>query len=136
MTTKQLATKLEIKSWDENPYQELAEGRKLTHANVVLGGDKDGATLDGVFTALMYYRPDGTSTYVGLMHLAGRLGDEEGTFVLRGTGTFDGTSARIEFVVVAGSGTGDLASITGTSESVSTHDDYPFFPLALSYSLE
>jgi len=33
------------------------------------------------------------------------------------------------------SGTGGLAGITGTCTSESTHADYPFMPLALSYRL-
>jgi hypothetical protein len=38
--------------------------------------------------------------------------------------------------VVPGSGTGELAGISGTGTSVSTHDDYPFMPLTLRYEVE
>jgi hypothetical protein len=37
--------------------------------------------------------------------------------------------------VVSGSGTGQLSGISGTCESVSTHADYPFMPLSLTYEL-
>jgi hypothetical protein len=133
MTTK-LDTKLEIKSWDEQPYREAADGSKFTRAEVVLAGTGDGLT-DGAFEALMYHRPDGTSSYVTLMQITGELGGRSGGFVLQGRGTYDGTTARGESAVVPGSGTGELAGISGTGVSVSTHADYPFMPLTLSYDL-
>ena len=34
-----------------------------------------------------------------------------------------------------GSGTGELAGISGSADSSSTHDDYPHMPLTLSYDL-
>jgi hypothetical protein len=37
--------------------------------------------------------------------------------------------------VVEGSGTGQLAGLTGTADSVSTHDDYPFMPLTRKYDI-
>jgi hypothetical protein len=133
MTTR-LDTKFEIKSWDEQTYREAADGGKFTRAEVVLAGTGDGLT-DAAFDALMYYRPDGTTSYVTLMQITGELGGRPGGFVLHGRGTYDGTTARGESAVVAGSGTGELAGISGTCVSVSTHDDYPFMPLTLSYDL-
>ncbi len=131
-----LETKLEIKSWDEKPYRELEDGRKFTRADVVLAGSEDGVDVNATWEALMYYAADGSSTYVCLMHITGRLGDRSGSFVLQGSGTYDGQQARTESVLVAGSGTGELAGVTGTSESVSTHEDYPFMPLTLKYDVE
>jgi hypothetical protein len=126
--------RFEIKSWDEKPVRELSDGRKVTRAAVVLAGDPDGL-VDGFFEAVMYYRPDGTSSYVSLMHLEGTLDGRSGGFVLQGLGTYDGTQARGESFIVSGSGTGDLARITGSSLSVSTHEDYPHMPLTLTYDL-
>ena len=68
-----------------------------------------------------------------LMHVTGILGGRAGTFVLQGQGTYDGTTARGESFVVPGSGTGELTGITGSGESVSTHNDYPFMPFTLKY---
>jgi hypothetical protein len=128
---KTLDTKLEIKSWDEKPYRELADGQKYTRADVVHNHD----SLDAASESLMYYAPDGSTTYVGLMHISGNLDGKSGSFALRSTGTYDGTTARTEYVIVPGSGTGELAGITGTGESVSTHDDYPNMPFKLRYEL-
>jgi len=134
MTTR-LKTKLEIKSWDEKPYREFDDGRKLTRARVELVGSEDGAELEASWEALLYYAVDGTSTYVGQMHATGRLGDRSGSFVMQGTGTFDGKRAHIESTVVPGSGTDELVGLTGTSEHVSTHDDYPFWPITMEYDI-
>ncbi len=130
-----LETKFEIKSWDEKPYRELPDGRKFTEARVALVAAGPGVEGEATFDGLMYYNTDGTSSYVTLMQVVGRLGDREGSFVLTGSGTFDGTEARGESTVVPGSGTGELAGLRGTSSSVSTHADYPFMPLTLDYEV-
>ncbi|WIM99788.1 DUF3224 domain-containing protein [Actinoplanes oblitus] len=128
MTTT-LATTFEIKSWDEKPYRERADGTKLARAEVVLAGGEQ--LTEGAFEALLYYRADGTSTYVTLMSLAGTLDGRTGTVVLAGEGTFDGTTARGEFRVI--DATGELSGLTGTATSSSTHGDYPWMPLTLAY---
>ncbi|HEY7174610.1 MAG TPA: DUF3224 domain-containing protein [Micromonosporaceae bacterium] len=130
-----IETRMKIESWDEKPFREFADGSKVTRAAVELGGSDDGLR-SGSMDALMYYRPDGTTAFVALMRLDGDFGGRSGEVVLQGNGTFDGTIASSESVVVAGSTTGDLAGMTGTAESVSTHADYPFMPLTLRYDFE
>ena len=131
---KTTEARLKIESWDEKPYRELGEGDKLTRADVLLSGPDDGLT-SAIFEALMFYRADGTSTYVTLMHITGTLDGRRGSFVLQGQGTYDGKTACGESHVVEGSGTGELAGLGGTCESASTHDDYPFMPLTLKYDI-
>ncbi len=130
--TKKLETRLEIISWDENPYRELPDGRKFTRAEVQLKGT-GGELASGAFEALMYYRPDGTGTYVTLMSVSGTLDGRTGEFVLQGEGTYDGTTAEIRYRVVEG--TGELAGLTGQGTSRSTHADYPHMPLTVEYDL-
>ena len=129
-----LTTKLEIKSWDEKPYREFDDGRKFTKADVTLAGTGDGIDA-GSFEAIMFYRADGISAYVSVMQLSGSLGGQFGSFVLRGNGDYDGTSARGEMEIVEGSGTGGCAGIAGSATSVSTHADYPYMPLEITYSI-
>ncbi len=131
---KIVEAKLKIESWDEKPYRDLGDGAKLTRADVLLSGPDDGLT-SATFAALMFYRADGTSTYVTLMHITGTLNGRSGSFVLQGHGTYDRKTARGESHVVEGSGTGELAGLSGTCESVSTHDDYPFMPITLKYDI-
>ena len=128
-------TRLQIASWDERPYRQLDDGSKFTKADVVLTGGGDGIT-EGTFEALLYYRPDGTSSYVTLMQVTANLGGRSGTFALRGEGSYDGTTARVLSSVIDGSQTGDLAGLAATIESVSTQADYPFMPMTVSYSIE
>src|SRR4051812_30132750 len=93
MTTT-LKTKLEIKSWDEKPYREFDDGRKFTRAEVELGPADgiDSATFD----AVMFYGADGTSSYASLMMITGTIDGKSGSFVLRGSGGYDGTTAVSE----------------------------------------
>jgi len=129
---KTLETKLQITNWDEKPYRELPDGRKFTHAEVTLGGSGEGIA-SAAFEALMYYRADGTGTYVTLMSLDATLDGRAGGIVLQGEGTYDGTTAQIRYRVVEA--TGELAGLTGSGTSRSTHADYPYLPLALDYDL-
>jgi len=129
-----LTTKMRIASWDESPVEEFGDGSKLTRAQVRLSGGEAGLT-SGSAGMLAYYRPDGTSSFVTVMRLTGVLDGRAGSFVLRGEGAFDGTTASGRMTVVAGSGTGGLAGLSGACESVSTHADYPFMPLTLAYDL-
>lgn len=132
MTTT-LETKLEIGSWDEQPYREFDDGRKFTRAEVTLKG-ADGLESAG-YEGLMYYAADGTSSYVTAMQITGTLDGRSGSFVLQGSGSYDGTTATGTSQIVPGSGTDELAGISGSATSSSTHDDYPFMPLTLTYDL-
>ena len=129
-----LTTKMQIASWDESPVEEFGDGSKLTRAQVRLSGGKERLT-SGSMGMLAYYRPDGTSSFVTVMRVTGVLDGWAGSFWLRGEGAFDGTTASGRMTVVAGSGTGGLAGLSGAGESVSTHADYPFMPLTLAYDL-
>jgi hypothetical protein len=131
MTTEDV--RLTIRSWDEQPYRELPGGRVLKSAEVVLGGD--GEPLEGTWRALLYYNPDGTSAFTGVLPVSGSLGGRAGSFVLAGRGTFDGTTAEMGLEIIPGSGTGDLDGIKGRAEHASTHADYPHFPLLLTYEI-
>lgn len=123
--------RLDIKSWDEKPYQELADGRVLKTAEVVLAA----SSITGTWRALLYYAADGTSTFTGIMATTATLNERTGTFVLIGQGRYDGTTAHMTLEIVPGSGTDGLAGITGFAEHTSTHADTPQWPLTLTYDL-
>src|SRR5262245_9271528 len=110
----------ELASWDEATYQELETGGKLTRASVrqQFTGDVRG---DGAVEWLMYSNADGTARFVGWQHVDGAVGDTKGTFVLETEGDFDGGSAVGRWTVVAGSGTGGLAGLTGTGRFEAPH---------------
>lgn len=66
----------------------------------------------------------GVGTYVALETFAGRLGDREGGFAYAHSATTLGSDRRDElFVIVPGSGVGDLAGISGSGGLAVDSDD-------------
>ena len=108
-----------VASWDESTYQDLSEGAKLTKAAVTFGmeGDISGkATWD----ALMCYRADGTAVFTGIQRIEGELAGVDGSFVVLADGEYADGEARSRWQVISGTGTGGLAGLTGSGESVAT----------------
>ena len=101
-----------ITSWDEEPFDEPENGPKLTRAHVrrSFHGDLSGT---GNLMYLMTHLDTGAS-FIGLEKVVGILGGRTGSFVLRHTGSYDGEKATSEYEVVPGSGTGELAGLSGT----------------------
>lgn len=123
----------EIASWDEATYQELDGGRKLTRASVRqrFSGGLDG---EGGVEWLMCYGADGTARFVGMQYVDGSLEGQRGSFVLETVGDFDGKRAKGLWVVVDGSGTGDLAGVRGEGEFEAPMGASPTF--VLEYDIE
>ena len=102
-----------IVSWDEEPFDEPEDGPKLTRAHVTKSfhGDLSGT---GNLMYVMVHLDSGTASFSGFEKVVGSLGGRSGSFVLRHTGSYDGAKARAEYEVVPGSGTGELAGLSGT----------------------
>jgi hypothetical protein len=109
-----------IASWDEKPYDEMEGGPKLTRASVVKAftGDIEG---EGKLEYLMVYRTGDSASFVGLERVKGRVGERSGSFVFLHRGTFEGTVAKDTWVVVPGSGTGDLRGLRGEVHFAAGH---------------
>lgn len=120
-----------VASWDEETYEELENGGKLTRAAVTQAftGDIDG---EGAVQWLMSYRSDGTAHFVGLQRIQGTLGEHTGGFVLETVGEFDGRAAKATWAVVPGSGSAGLERIRG--EGTFTAD--PKGSFELDYELD
>jgi hypothetical protein len=106
-----------VASWEEDTYHDLAGKEKLTKARMGfrLSGDLEG---DLVSDALMYYREDGTAEYTGLQRFSGRIGGRSGACIMVADGGYDGGEARSTWRVIPGSGSGDLAGLEGSGNSV------------------
>jgi Protein of unknown function (DUF3224) len=118
MTTQAKGT-FTVSAWDENTYQELEHGAKLTKAHVTFGLDGD-IKGEGGWEAVMSYQPDGTAVFTGFQLTTGTLGGKQGSFVLRADGTFAGGQARTYWQVVDGSATGELKGLRGSGTAVTT----------------
>lgn len=102
-----------VVGWDEEPYDESADGPKLSRVHVkrIFNGDLTGT---GNLMLTMAYLDSGNVLFTGFEKVVGSLGGRTGSFVLRHTGVHDGQGATAEHDVVAGSGTGALAGLAGT----------------------
>jgi Protein of unknown function (DUF3224) len=121
-----------VKAWDESPFQELADGTKLTKAKMTFdfGGD---VTAEGVSDTVMYYRADGTAVYTGLQRMVGAVAGRDGSFVLQADGEFAAGEARTRWQIIEGSGTGDLAGLRGSGLAVAASS--PGGSFSLDYDL-
>ena len=99
----------------EETYLERENG-KLTRAGGTqqFTGEFEGT---GSVDWLMCYR-DGGADFVGMQLVEGTLAGRRGSFVLSATGAYEGTTSTMRLEIVAGSGTGQLAGISGSAEFV------------------
>ncbi len=123
----------EVTSWNEDPYEELDGGGKLTRASVEQTFDGDIAG-DGAVQWLMSYRSDGTAHFVGLQRVKGSVGDRAGSFLLETAGEFDGKEANGSWSVIAGSGTADLEGLRGTGTFRAPHGSKASFELEYEFA--
>ncbi|MGW8066392.1 DUF3224 domain-containing protein [Streptomyces ziwulingensis] len=104
------------KSWDEKPLTPEGVTPKLHRAEVgnAYRGDME-TEVSTVEYLLVYPEQDGAPvTFLGLEHITTTLGGRSGGFVLRHEGTFADGTVKADLTVVAGSGSGELAGLTGT----------------------
>lgn len=112
--SRALTGPFDVTGWDETTYDSPAEGPALLRATVrkhfdgVLAGDSV-AELLGTGAG-----DGGGRGYVVCERFVGTIDGRAGTVVLQHGGLTDGRSAETFGHVVPGSGTGELAGLTGT----------------------
>jgi hypothetical protein len=121
----------DVKSWNEETYEELDDGGKLTRAVVeqTFTGDIVG---EGAVQWLMSYRGDGTAHFLGLQRVRGVLDGRSGTFLMETSGEFDGAEAHGTWTVVAG--TGELEGLRGTGGFRAPHGSHATWELDVGFA--
>ena len=129
--SREAQARFSIRGWDEKTWDGRSarevQGAKLTHAEVTYRYEGD---VEGTSTVhyLMHYREDGTGQFTALERFDGTVHGRAGGFVLQHSGTFDGMQVSGILAILAGSGTGELAGISGEARvDIAGHQEsYPF----------
>ncbi len=112
--------------WDEKPYDQGPSAMRMTKASVeyTYHGGIEGV---GLTEYVMFYQEfnasnphAATATYVGLTRFKGTMNGKSGSVVLEERGSFAGGTARTTVTILPGSGTGELAGISGSGASTAT----------------
>jgi hypothetical protein len=110
----------EIKEWSDSVWDD-APGAKLGRARLrkVFHGEIEGTSVAEILTA----HTDTPAAYVGLERLAVSVHGKTGTFVLHhNAGALPDGRPSASWTIVAGSGTGALAGISGSGQ-ITRHPD-------------
>ena len=133
-----IVSRFEVTGWDAEPYGESGDGPLLSEAQVVkrYHGNLD---AEGRARVLMCRAsadgPLANAGYIASEQVTGSLDGREGTFVMQHWGIAEeGAPPRTAGHVVPGSGTGDLAGLSGTLEIAVGEDGT--HTLSLEYRIE
>jgi Protein of unknown function (DUF3224) len=110
--TREITAEFEVTGWDQTTYDEPADGPPLARATVrkTFRGALDGTSVAEV---LLTGGADGRG-YVASERFTGSIDGRRGTVVLQHGGLDDGGTPRTFGSVVPGTGTGELAGLTGS----------------------
>ncbi|KUJ64198.1 hypothetical protein ACZ90_60005 [Streptomyces albus subsp. albus] len=113
MTTSHATGTFTYVDWEEKRVSEVAGATALAHASV---SNTYSGAIDAAGTSCQYtiaYLTEKTGRFSGYEQLTGTLDGRTGSFVLVQHGTFDEEGAVCEYQVLPGSGSGELAGLTG-----------------------
>jgi hypothetical protein len=111
MTTKAQAVAT-VASWEENAYDEIEGSPKTSKASIKYTYDGDVSGESAAELLMVYVGEE--AEYVGLERVMATIDGRKGTFVTSAVGGFKGGVASSTWNIVPGSGTGDLAGLSGT----------------------
>lgn len=112
--TMRVEAQIEVSDWRPETVDEGAgDGPKLIRIAVRESFTGD-LTATGHASMLQVLAADGSASFVAVERITGTLAARTGTFVLQDQGTLDaGGAVSGEWFVVPGSGTGQLAGLSG-----------------------
>ena len=102
---------INVTSYDSKPYDETG-GLAICEVQVTEDfiGDFAGT---GTVRFLMVSHTDGSRYFTGMERFAGKLGEFSGSFIMRNSGMLKDGALHSEWLVIPGSGTGDLRGLRG-----------------------
>lgn len=114
-TTTALTGGLTLPTWDDDVHREVpatdgAERYVTVRATKEFTGGLTGTSIVDLLQALL---PSGAAAYVGIERVEGTVDGRRGTFVLMHSAAGDSSGDSMSVTVVPGSGTGELAGLTG-----------------------
>ena len=113
--------------YDEEPYAE-ADGTELTRVHIARTFTSD---LEGESTAeIMIAKSQGGGGYIGHDRVTGSLGGKVGAFVFQHSGIMGPAGITNTGTIVPGTGTGELAGISGEGTMLADEDGNHTFTLA------
>ncbi len=115
------------KNWEERFYTDEATLPKLSTV-------ESSNTYSGVIEAetvlryTMIYLTESRGVFTGLQTFTGTVDGRRGSFTVQEQGSWEDTTVTSEFTVIPGSGTGELAGISGSGEyrAVQGEETYPY----------
>lgn len=128
----EINTTLKIQNWEEKPFAEYENGRKLTRASITTKYE-GGLEGKGLLEYVMAYDSAGNATFVGYERIEGKIGDKTGSFVFHHAGAFKDGVAKSKWTIAEGMGTGDFKNLRGEYEFEGGHQ--PEFQLTLQLEL-
>jgi hypothetical protein len=123
---------IEVKTYEPTPYDTPAEGPTLNEIRVTetFKGAIEG---DGSVRFLQASHQDGSASFCGIERVVGTLAGRSGSFLLQDEGTLVGTRVEGRWFVVAGSGTGHLAGLTGSGTFTAELGQHAHYVLDYSF---
>lgn len=110
-THKHAVAKITVQNSEATPYDQTAGPALMEiHLNETFTGDIDG---ESPVRALQVRRDDQSASLVSMQRFHGKLGGRQGSFVLQGQETVEKGKIKATWVIVPGSGTGDLSGLRG-----------------------
>jgi len=103
--------KVIVHSSDAKPYdQTVSPSLMEIYISETFSGDIDG---ESTVRALQVQGKDKSARQVSMQRFSGKLGGRQGTFVLQGQEDVENGKIKATWLVVPGSGTGDLSGLRG-----------------------
>jgi hypothetical protein len=103
--------KITVQSSEAQPYDQTGGPTLMElHLSETFTGDLDGQSP---VRALQVQRDDHSARLVSMQRFRGKLGGREGTFVLQGSEVVENGKIKATWLVVPGSGTGELSGLHG-----------------------